>query len=169
MTNAFNELEFRRALGAFATGITVISTVTENGQFDGLTVNSFNSVSLEPPLILWSLSLATPHFPAFKTIPRFAVNILAADQAAIAERFATLNNNQFDGVETNLGLGGVPLLQGCIAVLECRTETIYPGGDHIIFIGRVERLHCDNREPLGPLLYWNGSYRTLAPPTGAGS
>lgn len=160
MTNTFNELEFRHALGAFATGITVVSTVTENGRFDGLTVNSFNSVSLTPPLILWSLSLATPNFPALKTIPRFAVNILAADQIAIAERFAILNGDQFDGLETTLGLGGVPLLPGCVAVLECRTETTYPGGDHIIFIGRVERLHYDGREPL---VYWKSGYRKLAP------
>ena len=158
MTNAFNELEFRRALGAFATGITVVSTVNENDQFDGLTVNSFNSVSLDPPLILWSLSLTAPRFSMLKNISRFAINILAADQAAIAERFATLDSNPFDGIEITAGIGAVPLLQGCVAVLECRTETTYPGGDHIIFIGRVERLHYFSREPL---LYWNGGYRTL--------
>ncbi|MEZ5581491.1 MAG: flavin reductase family protein [Candidatus Competibacteraceae bacterium] len=159
MTNAFNELEFRRALGTFATGVTVVSTVNGNGQFDGLTVNSFNSVSLEPPLILWSLSLTTPHFSVLKNIPRFAVNILAADQIAIAERFATLDSNQFDGIDMTTGLGGVPLLGGCVSALECRTETTYPGGDHIIFIGRVERLHYHGGEPL---LYWSSGYRELA-------
>ncbi|MEE4377944.1 MAG: flavin reductase family protein [Candidatus Competibacteraceae bacterium] len=159
MTNAFNEVEFRRTLGTFATGITVVSMVNGNGQFDGLTVNSFNSVSLDPPLILWSLSLTSPRFAMLQNIPHFAINILAADQIAIADRFATQNDDPFDGIETTLGLGGVPLLQGCVAILECRTETTYPGGDHLIFIGHVERLHYQVGEPL---VYWNSGYRTLA-------
>ena len=154
----FDSLEFRRALGAFVTGITVITLLDDDGTFQGLTVNSFNSVSLDPPLILWSLALATPDFEMFSAVQRFAVNILAQDQIAISQRFATPSSDKFAGVGVSLGLDGVPLIEGCNATLECRTEATHPGGDHIIFLGRVERFHCDEGRPL---VYHQGRYMAL--------
>jgi len=154
----FNSLELRRALGAFATGITVISILDAAGKPQGITVNSFNSVSLEPPLILWSLALSNPNFEAFQTAKRFAVNILAEDQMAISNRFASLLDNKFVGIETRAGLENVPLLDGCAAILECLTETLYPGGDHLIILGRVERLHRHSRPPL---IYHDGNYAAV--------
>ena len=152
----FDSLELRRTLGAFATGVTVISIIDGEGKPRGMTVNSFNSVSLEPPLILWSLALNTPDFAAFQTAKRFAVNILAQDQIAVSERFAALLiADRFAGFKVSAGLGGVPLLDGCVAVLECLTEAIYPGGDHIVILGRVERLH---RYLRAPLIFYDGNY-----------
>ncbi len=155
---SFDSLEFRRALGAFATGITVITLLDGDGKFQGLTVNSFNSVSLDPPLILWSLARETPDFKLFAGVRRFAVNILAQDQIDISQRFATPSADKFADIEVSLGFDGVPLIAGCNAALECRTETTHPGGDHLIFIGRVERIH--NSEG-APLLYHQGRYMAL--------
>jgi len=155
----FDSLTLRRTLGAFTTGVTVVTLVDDAGRWQGLTVNSFNSVSLNPPLILWSLGLGTPGFEAFQNAERFVVNILAADQVAVSQRFATSIADKFAGIPVRRGLGGAPLLEGCVAALECCTETLYPGGDHIIFIGRVERLHHDPERP--PLLYYQGCYREI--------
>lgn len=158
---AFDSLDLRRTLGAFATGITVITTLDTNGKPQGITVNSLTAVSLNPPLILWSLAVKTFHFKAFQTAKRFAVNILAEDQGGLSERFAFMLNDKFAGLKVNAGLGGVPLLEGCAAALECHTETTYPGGDHLIILGWVERVHCDRRSPL---LYHNGHYRAVGRP-----
>lgn len=161
MTNPtpVDSLEFRRTLGAFATGVTIISILDAAGKPRGMTVNSFSSVSLEPPLILWNLGLNTPDFAVFQAAERFAVNILAEGQRAISDRFAFADiAARFDGVPVSAGLGGVPLLDGCVAVLECLTETVYPGGDHLIILGRVERLH---RYLQAPLLFFDGQYRTV--------
>jgi len=154
----FDSLELRCTLGAFATGITVISIIDADGKPQGITVNSFNAVSLNPPLILWSLAFDTFNFEAFQTAKRFAVNILAEDQVAISERFASPLNDKFAGLKVSAGLGSVPLLDGCVAALECLTETTYPGGDHIIILGLVERLHRYTRSPL---LYHNGNYMAV--------
>jgi flavin reductase (DIM6/NTAB) family NADH-FMN oxidoreductase RutF len=144
----FSNQQLRHTLGKFATGITVISIVDDDGKFWGLTVNSFNSVSLDPPLILWSLALETVGFITFRDAKRFAVNILAENQIAISERFASCEPEKFIGINVTAGLGGVPLLDGCVAVLECQREAAYPGGDHIILLGRVEQLHSASRSPL---------------------
>lgn len=158
--NPFDSLALRRVLGAFATGITVITIIDAAAQPRGMTVNSFNSVSLEPPLILWSLALNTPDAEAFRDAPRFAVNILAENQKAISDRFASLIHDRFAGIPVTPGLGEVPLLGGCAAALECVTEAIHPGGDHLIIVGRVERLH---HHPRPPLLFHDGQYRALKP------
>lgn len=147
--------ELRHTLSAFATGITVISIVDEQGNPKGLTVNSFNSVSLDPPLILWSLALNTVDFEAFRQAARFAVNVLAQDQISISERFASVAVDKFAGIAYTPGLGNVPVLEGCIAVLECCSEAVYPGGDHVILLGRVERLQRFARPPL---IFYDGSY-----------
>jgi 3-hydroxy-9,10-secoandrosta-1,3,5(10)-triene-9,17-dione monooxygenase reductase component len=158
----FDRHEFRRTLGTFATGVTVITILDAEANPHGMTVNSFSSVSLEPPLILWSLALDTPDAAAFQQATWFAVNILAEAQVALSNRFADpalSMTERFAGVASRPGLGGVPRLDGCAAVLECRRELCYPGGDHVILVGRVERLH---RSAQPPLLFWNGAYAVIA-------
>ncbi len=151
---------FRDALGSFATGIAVVTACAPDGGFVGLTINSFNSVSLDPPLVLWSLDLASPSLEAFRTASHYAVNILAADQEALSQRFATRTPDKFGDLDLCTGVGGVPLLHGCCAWFECANETQYPGGDHVIFLGRVERF---TGEPgRAPLIYHGGRYRHLA-------
>jgi flavin reductase (DIM6/NTAB) family NADH-FMN oxidoreductase RutF len=152
---AFDPRDFRTALGTFATGVTVVTIEGPDGSPIGLTCNSFNSVSLSPPLVLWSLSLRSPNLSNFLQAPHFAVNILAADQIAVARRFAQSIENKFEGVSYRPGLGNAPLLEGAAAHLECRNETRYYSGDHVIFIGHVLRYAW--RECV-PLLFYRGCY-----------
>jgi len=149
----------RAALGQFATGITVVTAQGRDGQLAGLTVNSFASVSLDPPLVLWSLGDHSPALSLFRECSHYAINVLAADQTDISQRFATSQADKFAGLDYAAGLGGAPLLPGCLASFECRNETIHPGGDHIILIGRVERFSTQEGMPL---LYFGGAYRGLA-------
>ncbi len=151
---------FRDALGSFATGIAVVTACAPNGEFVGLTVNSFNSVSLDPPLVLWSLDLASPNLAAFRDASHYVVNILAADQEAVSQHFARRQPDKFGDLQLCLGAGGAPLLHGCCAWFECANETRHPGGDHLIFLGRVERFTHDPSRL--PLLYHAGRYRQLA-------
>lgn len=159
LSAGFDSRAFRDALGMFATGIAVITTRGPGGRRIGLTVNSFNSVSLDPPLIVWSLSLYSPLLQEFERCERYAVNILAADQVDLSQRFASSFSDKFGDIETADSAGGVPLLQGCCAWLECRNEARHPGGDHLVFIGMVERIARADRDPL---LYFRGRYRTLS-------
>lgn len=117
---SFDARELRNVLGAFVTGVTVITALDRDGRPHGLTANSFSSVSLDPPLILWSQSLASPSHPVFLEAERFVVNILADDQVAVSKHFARGGDDKFAGCETRPGLGGVPLIAGCAAYLECR-------------------------------------------------
>jgi flavin reductase (DIM6/NTAB) family NADH-FMN oxidoreductase RutF len=144
----FDRRAFRRALGHFPTGVTIITARGPNGEAVGLTVTSFNSVSLRPPLILWSLGLHSPNLPVFRECRNFAVNVLAEDQSALAHRFGSSQPAKFDGVPWREGLGGAPLLEGCAAHFECRNEFRHPGGDHLIFVGQVERFESFNRASL---------------------
>lgn len=152
--------DFRRALGCFATGVTVLSTLDAEGHARGMTISSFNSVSLDPPLILWSLALDSPSLPTFRDASHYAVNVLAADQQALSNRFASRLSDRFEGVDTRSGLSGTPLLEGCCAWFECRHEATYPGGDHLIFVGRVERFAA--QPGVAPLLFHAGAYARLA-------
>lgn len=158
---SFDSHEFRRTLGAFATGVTIVTVLDTAANPHGMTVNSFTAVSLKPPLILWNLALATPHAAIFQHAAWFTVNILAESQVALSNRFADpalTAQERFAGVASRPGLGGVPLLEGCTAALECRAEGYYPGGDHLILLGRVERLH---RAAQSPLLFWDGAYASV--------
>jgi len=155
----FDPRAFRSALGTFPTGVTIVSTVGTDGSLVGLTCNSFSSVSLSPPLVLWSLSLRSPNLSNFLQAPHFAINILAAEQAELAQRFAQSMPNKFEGVAYHAGLTGVPLVDGAAAQLECRNETRYYSGDHVIFIGHV--LHYACRE-CAPLLFCQGCYANVA-------
>src|SRR5690606_12279213 len=136
----FDSKEFRRALGAFPTGVTVITTCNAAGEVFGVTANSFSSVSLDPPLILWSQSTTSSSYPAFKDCERFVVNILADHQVWISNQFAKSGADKFRDVPIIEGLGGVPVIQDCAAHLECVKVAAYPGGDHVVYIGRVEKI-----------------------------
>jgi len=148
----------RQALGSFATGVTVVTTRTTDGSDVGLTANSFNSVSLQPPLVLWSLAKSAGSLPAFMAAEHFAVHILARGQQPLSDRFARRSTVKFDGLRLTRGLGDVPLLTGCAATFQCRTVHRHEGGDHIIFVGEVlEFAHC--AQP--PLLFHGGAYASM--------
>ncbi len=149
----------RDALGEFATGVAVVTACGRDGQPVGVTINSFASVSLDPPLVLWSLGLQSPSLAVFEACSHYAVNILAADQADLSQRFSQSQNDKFAGIETKVGAGGTPLLSGCCAWFECRNELRYPGGDHIILLGYVEGFQ---RVEKPPLIFHGGQYRALA-------
>ena len=151
--------DFRSTLGNFATGVTVITALSPEGEPIGVTISSFNSVSLDPPLILWSLSLNSPNIEAFSSASHYAVNVLAADQQHISDGFASRKSDRFAGLSFSRGLSDVPLLDGCCAWFECTNEAHYPGGDHLIFVGHVERFAQGEAEL--PLVFHNGRYRKL--------
>ncbi len=154
----------RDALGNFATGVTIVTT-SHDGRNVGLTANSFNSVSLDPPLVLWSLAKKSSNIEAFTNVDAFAVHILGADQEALSNRFATPGIDKFEGVDFETSEGGVPLLQDCAARFECRTAYRYDGGDHIIFVGEVLDLEHSEKEPL---LFHRGKYARKTFPGGGG-
>ncbi|WP_460890746.1 flavin reductase family protein [Ramlibacter alkalitolerans] len=157
----FSAQEFRAALGMFATGVTIVTARTTAGGLIGLTANSFNSVSLSPPLVLWSLSRAAASMTVFSAGSHYAINVLAADQKALAERFATRGADRWSGVGFDEGAGGAPLLHGAAATFECFNRSRYEEGDHIIFVGEVER--CAHRAGALPLLFHGGRYYTELP------
>jgi len=157
----FGSDDFRAALAMFATGVTVVTARDATGAPIGLTANSFNSVSLDPPLVLWSLSRQAGSMPAFERGSHYAINILAAEQHALAERFAEKNVDRFDGVGFSPGAGGVPILEGAAAVFECFNRSRYDEGDHVIFVGEVER--CTRRAGALPLIFHGGRYFTELP------
>jgi flavin reductase (DIM6/NTAB) family NADH-FMN oxidoreductase RutF len=158
---SFSSTEFRAALGTFATGVTVITACDESGVRVGLTANSFNSVSLSPPLVLWSLSSRASTMPTFSRGQHYAINVLASDQQHIAERFARKDIDRFEGVTLRWGQRGVPVIEGALAVFECFNRSQYLEGDHIIFVGEVE--HCQRRDDAQPLIYHGGRFFTELP------
>lgn len=151
---------FRRALGNFATGVTVITACSPDGQHVGVTANSFNSVSLDPPLILWSIDKRSGSYPVFAAASHFAVNILAADQVSLSNRFARPSDDRFAGVPHTQGAGGAPLLEDCAARFQCERHAIHDGGDHWIMLGKVVALDDFGR---APLIYHQGSYAMALP------
>jgi len=150
---------FRQTLGCFPTGVAIATTQAADGQPVGLTVSSFNSVSLEPPLILWSLAEGSDSRDSFNAATHFAINILSAGQAELCTRFSVIVGNRFDGHGWRPGTGGVPVLDGVLAVLECRVWARYPGGDHVILVGEV-LAHSSDREK-SPLVYAGGKLTGL--------
>lgn len=151
--------DFRDVLGSFATGVTVVTTSTPSRELIGVTISSFNAVSLDPRLILWSLSLASPRFAAFRQASHYAVNVLALDQAWISDCFASRDHELFHQVRMRRGHSGLPLIDGCAAWFECRNAAHYPGGDHLIFVGEVERFARGATSE--PLVFHGGRYREL--------
>jgi flavin reductase (DIM6/NTAB) family NADH-FMN oxidoreductase RutF len=154
----FEARQLRNALGRFPTGVTVITTRTPDGRREGLTANSFAALSLDPPLVLWSLGSAAKSLPSFQRAGMFVINVLSAHQADLSHRFATPREDKFEGVETVAGLGGCPLLPGALACFECETHQTLETGDHLLFIGRVMRFGY--REG-GALAFNAGSYGTV--------
>ena len=171
----FDRSHFRSALGQFATGVTIITTraIEPDGRSRllGFTANSFNSVSLDPPLVLWSLALAAGSLAVFRDNSHYAVNVLASDQIDLSRRFGTRSagggaverpvNERFDGIAWRDGFRGAPILDGCCAWFECFNRSRYEEGDHVIFVGEVER--CERREGAQPLIFHGGRYFTELP------
>jgi flavin reductase (DIM6/NTAB) family NADH-FMN oxidoreductase RutF len=153
------EDEFRSALSRFASGVTVVTTKDSAGNFHGITVSSFCSVSLKPPMILVCIEKTTGSHYAFNESDHFVVNILDVSQKEVSERFASTLPNKFDGVEFELNLESVPVLAGCVANLECRLRMAWDGGDHTIFVGEVEKVTVFSGDPL---IYFYGDYRRIA-------
>lgn len=151
----FDAGHFRHALSQFATGVTVITTRLADGSFLGLTASSFNSVSLDPPLVLWSLSQNASSMPVFSGNSHYVINVLAGDQATLAARFAMRIENRFEGVDFELSHTGLPILKGVSAWFECHNRSRYPEGDHVIFVGEVER--CDVT-PRPALVFHGGKF-----------
>lgn len=150
---------YRNMLGQFATGVAVITTIAQDRRPVGVTINSFSSVSLDPPLILWSVATAANSSALFDQGQPFAVNVLASDQETIARQFARSDGDRFAGVPVLKGTSEAPLIEGCVAHMECAVMARYPGGDHVIIVGVVERYAS---AALTPLLFHSGQYRRLA-------
>lgn len=160
--SAFDARAFRRALGNFATGITIITAADASGRKVGVTANSFNSVSLDPPLILWSIDKRSSSLEVFEEATHFAVNILAADQIDLSNRFARPSDDKFAGVAHQAGVGGAPLFADCAARFQCERFQQLDGGDHWILIGKVVSFDDLGRSPL---LYHQGAYSMVLPHT----
>ena len=156
---SFDPRSFRQALGCFATGITVVTSVGLDGEYLGFTANSFNSVSLDPPLVLFSLDRGAYSLKAFEAAGVFAINILREDQEAVSIAFARALSSKWEGVRTEIWQTGSPILVDALASFDCETISMHDGGDHVIFVGRVLRLRAgvDGR----PLLYFRGAYRQI--------
>jgi 3-hydroxy-9,10-secoandrosta-1,3,5(10)-triene-9,17-dione monooxygenase reductase component len=155
MQHSFDPHHFRQALGAFPTGVTIITTVDAAGNDVGVTANSFNSVSLDPPMVLWSLGRTSSNFDTFIAARHFAVHVLASHQEALASRFSRKDIDRFAGLTVQRGAGGIALLDDCVAHFECRTAFQYEGGDHVIFVGEVLNFqHCQHE----PLVFKRGRF-----------
>lgn len=150
----FSQRELRDAMGSFATGVTIVTTMTDRGPL-GMTVNSFASVSLDPPLVLWSPARKSARFPAFEAASHFAVHVLSHDQRGLADIFSKSGIEAFDDLEYTFGIGDVPLLDGCTSRFECSHAAGYDGGDHLIVVGEVLRISaCDKPS----LLFYRGEF-----------
>ena len=156
----FNPRQLRATFGSFATGVTVVTTRDGGGEPVGLTVNSLASVSLSPPLLVWCIGLGTPSFEVFRGCTHYAVNVLASNQEDISNRFATPSSDKFAGLTLQNGAGGAPLIAGCIASFECVNEIQYPGGDHLMLVGRILNYQTHAGDPL---IFFGSGYAKLIP------
>lgn len=158
----FDAGAFRRALSQFATGITVITTQAPSGQLIGITASSFNSVSLDPPLVLWSLATKSASMPVFRSNSHYVINVLSESQYDLCQRFATVKGDRFAGVAHMAGDSGMPVLDGALAWFECHNRSRYDEGDHVIFVGEVERcgVHPD-AAGMAPLVFHGGAFHHL--------
>lgn len=158
---AFDSREFRNALGNFATGVTIVTARSRSGEPLGLTANSFNSVSLDPPLVLFSLNRQAYSLKSFEEAGNFAINVLRDDQQDISQIFAQAATDKWQGLAFETWESGAPIFSHALAVFDCATHAVHDGGDHLIFVGRVLRVMHD---PSGrPLLYFRGSYGKVHP------
>lgn len=158
---SLSSAKFRAALRAYATGVTVVTCLDGSGKPVGLTVNSFSSVSLEPPLVLWSLNTRSVSRPAFEACTHFGVNVLASAQRNLAQRFSSRERSSWQGIDWQPGRSGVPLIRGAMAWFECAARHRYDEGDHALFIGQVA--HCGHQPDAEPLLFFDGHYHSGEP------
>ena len=157
----FDAREFRNTMGRFATGVTIITTIDEKGELFGVTANSFSSLSLDPPLVLFCLDLKAMSFDAFNAASHFNINILADDQEELSSHFAKSGTDKWAGMNYETSATGCPVLPGCITTLECSKRDIFDGGDHIIIVGEVVQFSNDSGDSR-PLLFYQGRYNGLS-------
>lgn len=155
----FDPREFRNALGCFATGITVVTSRNAKDEPLGVTINSFSSVSLDPPLVLFSLARVGGHCQEFIKAGKFAVNVLTPAQRALSDRFASTRDNRFEGIEFETGENGCPIFLNSLSVFECETFAVHDGGDHAVFICKVTNVSSGDDDEA--LLFHKGQYHTL--------
>ncbi len=151
--------EFRAALSRFPSGVTVVTTCDGEGRFHGISVSAFCSLSLEPPRVLICIEKTTGSHEALLESKAFIVHMLSAEQRDMSERFASLVEDKFEGIDLETGLDGIPVLLGCLANLECRLTNSFDGGDHSIFVGEVEKATVHDGDPI---LYFRGGYHSLS-------
>lgn len=156
-----NLADYRNTLGIFPTGVTIITALDQQGIAAGFTANSFNSVSLEPQLVLWSLDKSSSLIPVFQSAERYAIHFLASNQVTISNIFASPVIDRFEDVDWSLSDSGLPILSGCAAHLECEARYCYEGGDHLIFVGEVSSHQCDQKKTA--LAYHRGEYSLCTP------
>jgi 3-hydroxy-9,10-secoandrosta-1,3,5(10)-triene-9,17-dione monooxygenase reductase component len=156
-SDSFNPQEYRKTLGQFATGVTIITTTSSTNESIGITVNSFNSVSMDPPLVLWSIAKSTYSLKDFQKSNFFNVHILSDEDVALSSLFASVGDDKFKDLNYKRDKNNIPLLSNCPARFQCKTVNQYEGGDHIIFIGQVLTF---DRQEMTPLLFHDGSYAT---------
>jgi flavin reductase (DIM6/NTAB) family NADH-FMN oxidoreductase RutF len=154
---------FRAVLGQFATGVTIITTRAPGGELIGITASSFNSVSLTPPLVLWSLATQSSSMPVFQSNSHYVINVLSASQVDLCMRFARVKGDRFEGVAYHTTASGIPIIDGALAWFECHNRSRYAEGDHVIFVGEVERCAL-NPAVAGadPLVFHSGAFHTLS-------
>lgn len=159
---SFTAREFRDALGLFPTGVAVVTAIDAHGRPAGITVNSFTSVSLDPPLILVAIARTSRNFDLLSAAPHFAVNLLREDQRQVATAFASTQADRFAQVRHRAAHGGSPVLEPHLVSFECETHARHDGGDHVLLLGRVVKINLEAAAPLRPLLYFRGQYRELS-------
>ena len=159
-TTGFDKRSLRDAFGSFATGVTIVTTAGPSGVAIGLTANSFSSVSLDPPMVLWSLARTSANIDVFRNSGHFAVHILSADQEALSARFASKVADRFEGLALDHGPDGIPMLPDCMARFACKLAYQYEGGDHVIFVGEIVDFDHSARKPL---VFHGGKYGMLLP------
>ena len=157
---ALDERQLRDALAQFATGVTIVCARSPDQRYIGFTANSFNSLSLDPPLILWSLSHRSASLTAFEAAERYAVNVLSSAQVELARRFSRPHGDRFENVPLRLGWSAAPLIDGCVAWFECRHHARHRIGDHVLFIGEIVTVE---RARGNGLVFQHGHYGTIAP------
>ena len=149
-----NKNNLRNVLSKFATGVTVVSTIDCDGKPIGMTANSFTSVSLDPPLVLWSIGINQPSYDAFLKAKGYSVSILSKDQKDICDLFSSPIENKFSDIDYTLTDNGFPIIQKSLAWFDCLKWNNYPGGDHQILVGEIKNFYADENDPL---IFWNGS------------
>ena len=159
INTVWDKRDLRKALGSFGTGVTVVTSGNSHSRWVGVTANSFSSVSLEPPIVLWSLVSTSPNLEVFDQTERFVINVLSLEQVELSKQFSKSLTDKFAVVDCVEGLGGVPIIQNCVATFECKTVQRILVGDHVLFLGQVENYVYEGKTPL---LFCQGQYVQVA-------